>query len=804
MSEPFQNSVRSGNSPFLTARWTVVLRAGGESADAEAALGQRCRDYWYPLYAFARRRGLAAMLAMSVVDQRAFPVLAGPSVVPAVKLITAPRLAPDGSWFAAAGEDKTVRVRDSATGRERARIALAIATQDAQLRFFAKIESDPIALPRTGAQPLDDVQFSADGARLIARSKDRVEVWKCDAIGAPISYTLDDELLGCALSADGARALTWTEKRAAVFDTISGKALREMTAQSDFIQGALAAEGKRVALIDGKHFARVWDIDSAALSPLIDGLLYKFRTLALNASGTRLTASGPANEVFVFDTASGLKISPPMRHFYQVNSLAISADGSHVVSCGLDGRAQMWDAETGELQMSVVWLNTFFAVAVDVSRDGGVVLLFSEKPREGPAAISLWRGTKTQPSKRQHVKDDRFMTSNRMSPDGRLGCLSISIAEHFRAYIYELATGRVVLDAPANGDVYTHLFSPDMRSCYAVTQDGWLHGFSLETGQPLWPPTQQDAMTRPSAISPDDAHHRRLRQRSHLHPRHRHRRSRADAGSGQRIENGALRSRWQRALRLRVSGWCGSHVDVHTGKKLSSLRGRTHTIIATSWSPDSRSIATASFDETARVRDAATGQSPGQPMPHLAWLAHLEFSPDGRLLATGCRDATVRFWHPLTGQPASPSLEQPSTPRTVHFTADGRCLFVRDHMGFSFWDTEKFEPVTMHYPEPLGVGTGIDSAAFRANLSPDGTLVHLGAAMAEGALWTISQPRTAVPDWFPDFLESLALIRLDATGTPRVSTGERIFKLKELLGKAGNDEPYAAWARRVLGMDLAK
>ena len=47
-----------GQSPFVTTRWTVVVRAGGESADAEAALAQLCRDYWYPLYAFARRRGL--------------------------------------------------------------------------------------------------------------------------------------------------------------------------------------------------------------------------------------------------------------------------------------------------------------------------------------------------------------------------------------------------------------------------------------------------------------------------------------------------------------------------------------------------------------------------------------------------------------------------------------------------------------------------------------------------------------------------------------------------------------------------
>ncbi|MBX3732899.1 MAG: sigma-70 family RNA polymerase sigma factor [Verrucomicrobiae bacterium] len=43
---------------FTTTRWSVVLRAGGASPEqAQAALEQLCRDYWYPLYAFVRRKG---------------------------------------------------------------------------------------------------------------------------------------------------------------------------------------------------------------------------------------------------------------------------------------------------------------------------------------------------------------------------------------------------------------------------------------------------------------------------------------------------------------------------------------------------------------------------------------------------------------------------------------------------------------------------------------------------------------------------------------------------------------------------
>lgn len=49
-----------GRAAFRTTRWSRVLRAGDPARpDADAALAQLCRDYWYPLYAYARRCGLA-------------------------------------------------------------------------------------------------------------------------------------------------------------------------------------------------------------------------------------------------------------------------------------------------------------------------------------------------------------------------------------------------------------------------------------------------------------------------------------------------------------------------------------------------------------------------------------------------------------------------------------------------------------------------------------------------------------------------------------------------------------------------
>jgi DNA-directed RNA polymerase specialized sigma24 family protein len=47
----------AGLSRFATTRWSVVLAAGRKSCgDADQALAALCQTYWYPLYAYVRRR----------------------------------------------------------------------------------------------------------------------------------------------------------------------------------------------------------------------------------------------------------------------------------------------------------------------------------------------------------------------------------------------------------------------------------------------------------------------------------------------------------------------------------------------------------------------------------------------------------------------------------------------------------------------------------------------------------------------------------------------------------------------------
>jgi len=67
-----EHSSGSSSAPgdiFATTHWTVVLAAGQQhTPQADHALGQLCRTYWFPLYAYVRRRGHAKADAEDLVQ----------------------------------------------------------------------------------------------------------------------------------------------------------------------------------------------------------------------------------------------------------------------------------------------------------------------------------------------------------------------------------------------------------------------------------------------------------------------------------------------------------------------------------------------------------------------------------------------------------------------------------------------------------------------------------------------------------------------------------------------------------------
>ena len=78
-SEPPPASSEKPLPLFVTTRWSLVIRAAaaGDSVSAHDALEQLCRTYWYPLYAYARRRGCSPHDAEDAAQEFFARLLAG-------------------------------------------------------------------------------------------------------------------------------------------------------------------------------------------------------------------------------------------------------------------------------------------------------------------------------------------------------------------------------------------------------------------------------------------------------------------------------------------------------------------------------------------------------------------------------------------------------------------------------------------------------------------------------------------------------------------------------------------------------
>ena len=68
-------------------------------------------------------------------------------------------------------------------------------------------------------------------------------------------------------------------------------------------------------------------------------------------------------------------------------------------------------------------------------------------------------------------------------------------------------------------------------------------------------------------------------------------------------------------------------------------------MLSVRFSPDGRTLASASRDGSIILWDVATGRPVGLPFQgHSGWVMSVAFSPDGRVLASGSTDTTVVLW----------------------------------------------------------------------------------------------------------------------------------------------------------------
>ena len=82
-----------------------------------------------------------------------------------------------------------------------------------------------------------------------------------------------------------------------------------------------------------------------------------------------------------------------------------------------------------------------------------------------------------------------------------------------------------------------------------------------------------------------------------------------------------------------------------SGELRYSLIGHTASVSSARFSPDGKTIVTASNDNTARIWDADSGELLHTLTGHTAAVDSANFSPDGRIIVTASNDNTARIWH---------------------------------------------------------------------------------------------------------------------------------------------------------------
>ncbi|GLV57743.1 serine/threonine protein kinase [Dictyobacter sp. S3.2.2.5] len=107
---------------------------------------------------------------------------------------------------------------------------------------------------------------------------------------------------------------------------------------------------------------------------------------------------------------------------------------------------------------------------------------------------------------------------------------------------------------------------------------------------------------------------------------------------------------------------------------LYACQGHTTRITALAWSPDGKYLASASYDKTVQIWDAANGKHLFTYKKHTERVNSVCWSPDSQMVASASDDHTVRLWRSPTGQTEHVFDKHSGAVKTVAWSPDGQSL----------------------------------------------------------------------------------------------------------------------------------
>jgi WD40 repeat protein/DNA-binding SARP family transcriptional activator len=440
-----------------------------------------------------------------------------------------------------------------------------------------------------------------------------------------------------------------------------------------------------------------------------------------SADGTRLVTAGLDGTARVWDTASGEAQFILTGHEGQLQCAEFSPDGQRLATGGDDGTARIWDLGPGSTAgQELVRIERDTAVrAVAFSPDGTMLATGSND-----GTIELWDAGTGEHLLSLHGShgDARYLV---FSPDGtRL--FSEPADAPLPTQLWDLSPDHELLTLRA-GPSAMPTFGPDGATLAAGTGDGRVLVWDSTSGELLLNLDGHAAFTT-AVFGPDGS--RLFSTGSDGTARVRDARTGAELLAlpdyGDSLWGPAF-SPDGRRLAVGTSDGKVKVWDAATGQELLSLEGHTDIVTGVAFSPDGRRLATASWDDTARLWDAATGELLAT-LPHASDAFALAFGPDGTRLAVGERDRRVTIWDVAADPPVVVRILEGHTAAawSVAWSLDGTRLASGSQDGtVRLWDAATGQ-------ELLNLAQHTDMVGG-VSLSPDGSRLASGG-MVDGTV----------------------------------------------------------------------
>jgi WD40 repeat protein/serine/threonine protein kinase/class 3 adenylate cyclase len=165
--------------------------------------------------------------------------------------------------------------------------------------------------------------------------------------------------------------------------------------------------------------------------------------------------------------------------------------------------------------------------------------------------------------------------------------------------------------------------------------------------------------------------------------------------------------------------------DAQTGDELLTLKGHDGPVKSVAFSSDGKRLATASWG--AKLWDVETGRELLTLKGHGLWVNSAAFSPDGQRIATASADNTAKLWDAETGSELLTLKGHGADVRSVAFSPDGRRIATASSDTAKLWDAGTgSELLTLK---------GHSGTVARVAFSPDGRRIATASYGGTAKLW---------------------------------------------------------------------